>query len=92
VNFKNLQDLEEEYFEQQLAGNTRQVFLDHIDHICFLPLVTYLLALIWITYTLHTCRIEFMVSRFAYPCSYECRTSISILYDVGFGLCLCESV
>jgi hypothetical protein len=68
------------------------VFLDHIDHICFLPLVTHLHALIWITYTLHTCRIEFMVSRFAYPYSHECRTSISILYDVGFGLCLCESV
>jgi hypothetical protein len=46
VNLGNLQDLHEEDFEQQLAGNTRQVFLDHIYHICFLPLVTHLHALI----------------------------------------------
>jgi hypothetical protein len=30
------------------------VFLYHIDPICFLPLVTHLHALIWITYTLYT--------------------------------------
>jgi hypothetical protein len=37
------------------------VFLDHIDLICFLHLVTHLHAIIWITYTLYTCRIGFMV-------------------------------
>jgi hypothetical protein len=68
------------------------VFLDHVDHICFPTLVTYLHALIWIIYTLCTYRIEFMVSRFVQSCSYECRTSLSILYDVEFGLCLSESV
>jgi hypothetical protein len=31
---------------QQLVGNTKQVFLDHIDPICFLPLITHLYALI----------------------------------------------
>jgi hypothetical protein len=68
------------------------VFFDHVDPICFLPLVTHLHALIWITYTLYTYRIEIGVSRFAYPCSRECGTSLSVLYDVEFGLCLCESV
>jgi hypothetical protein len=33
------------------------VFLDHVDRICFLPLVTHLHALIWITHTLYTYRI-----------------------------------
>jgi hypothetical protein len=33
-----------------------------------------------------------MGSRFAYTCSHECRTSLSILYDVEFGLCFYESV
>jgi hypothetical protein len=41
------------------------VFVDYVDPICFIPLVTHLHALIWITYTLYTYRIEFMVSRFA---------------------------
>jgi hypothetical protein len=52
------------------------VFLDHVDPICFLPLVTHLHGLIWITYTLYTCRIGFMVSRFAWPCSHECHTCL----------------
>jgi hypothetical protein len=46
VNFGNLQDLQEEDFAQHLAGESRQVFLDHIDPICFLPLVTHLHAFI----------------------------------------------
>jgi hypothetical protein len=62
AKFGNLEDLQEEDFDQQQAGELRQVFLDHIDPICFLPLVTHLHALIWITYTY---RIGFMVSRFA---------------------------
>jgi hypothetical protein len=41
------------------------VFLDHVDPICFLPLVTHLHALIWITYTIYTDRIGIRVSRFA---------------------------
>jgi hypothetical protein len=44
VNLGNLQDLQEEDFEQQLAG--KQGKCSHIDHICFLPLVTHLHALI----------------------------------------------
>jgi hypothetical protein len=68
------------------------MFLDHVDPICFLPLVTHLHVLIGITYTLYNYRIEIMVSRFAWPYSHECHTSLFILYDVKFGLCLCESV
>jgi hypothetical protein len=41
------------------------VFLDHVDLMCFLPVVTHLHALIGITYTLYTYRIGIMVSRFA---------------------------
>jgi hypothetical protein len=41
------------------------VFVDYVDPICFIPLVTHLHALIWITYTVYTYRIGFMVSRFA---------------------------
>jgi hypothetical protein len=41
------------------------VFLDHVDPICFLPLVTHSHALICITYTIYTYRIGFMVSKFA---------------------------
>jgi hypothetical protein len=36
----------------------RQVFLDHVDPICFLPLVTHLYALI-LLHIPHTFRIEF---------------------------------
>jgi hypothetical protein len=41
----------------------------------------------------HTIRIwvSYLVS-YAWPCSHESRTSISIHCDVEFGLCLCESV
>jgi hypothetical protein len=38
VNFGNLQDLQEEDFEQQLAGN-QGMFLDHVDAIFFLSLL-----------------------------------------------------
>jgi hypothetical protein len=46
TNFGNLQDLQEEDFEQQLAGNQDKCYLDHVNPICFLPLVTHLHALI----------------------------------------------
>jgi hypothetical protein len=63
ANLRNLQDSQEEDFEQLLVGN--QLFLDHVDPICFLPLVTHLHALIWITYNLYTYRNGIMFSRFA---------------------------
>jgi hypothetical protein len=71
VNLGNLQDLQEDDFELQLAGKQGKCSLTNI---------------------LYTYRIAVMVSRFAYPCSHECHTSLSILYDVEFGLSLCESV
>jgi hypothetical protein len=67
------------------------VFLDHFDHICFLPPVTHLHALIglpipYIPIGLGLWFVDLLMQ------SHECRTSLPILYDVEFGLCLCESV
>jgi hypothetical protein len=61
--FEKIQDLQEEDFEQQQLGDQGKCSLSY--PICFLPIVTHLHALIWITYTLYNYRIEIMVSRFA---------------------------
>jgi hypothetical protein len=39
VIYKNLQNLEEQDFEKQQSGRARQVILDYIKHMPFLPLV-----------------------------------------------------
>jgi hypothetical protein len=68
------------------------VFLDHIDPICFLPLVTHLHILIGLPIPYIPIRLGLWLVDLLSPCSHECRTSLSILYDIEFGLCLCESV
>jgi hypothetical protein len=68
------------------------VTLDHIDPMCSLSLSsvhigmhTSILYLGLILYDFGS----YLVS-FAYPCSHECHSSVSILCDVVFSLCLCE--
>jgi hypothetical protein len=88
--FEKIQDYEEKTLSSS-KRESRQVFLAHIDPICSPSSYTFA-CINWIIYTLYTNRIGFVVSRFAWPCSHECFTGLSILYDVEFGLCLCESV
>jgi hypothetical protein len=74
------------------------VFLDHIDHIFFLPLVTHLHALIrlpipYIPIELGLWLVDLLspaVMRVIHV--FSSYMMLSILYDVEFGLCICESV
>jgi hypothetical protein len=71
------------------------VTLEHIDPMCSLFLSSLHIgmhALILLP-KLYTLGFEFscFVS-YAEPCSLESRISLSIICDIEFGLCLCESI
>jgi hypothetical protein len=84
------------YVEKTLSNSkreARQVTLDHIDPMCSLSLSlcsSYigLLALILLPkpHIVGIC-VSYLVN-YAYPCSFESCTSLYIICDVEFGLCL----
>jgi hypothetical protein len=85
VNFRNLQVLQEEDFEQQLERNQGKYSLT-ILILYSLPLVTHLHALIGLPIPYIPIGFDLWLVDLLGP------TSLSILYDLEFGLCLCESV
>jgi hypothetical protein len=74
--FEKIQD----YEEKTLSSNkpkARQVFLEHVDHICFLPIVTLLYAFLKLNTYLDTFRIRICVwVVFLSPAVLSCHRSL----------------
>jgi hypothetical protein len=68
------------------------VFLDHIDPICFLPQDTHFHALIGLPIPYIPIGLGLWLVDVLSPAVMSVIQVLSILYDVEFGLCLCESV
>jgi hypothetical protein len=88
----------QDYEEKTLSSSkreARQVTLDHFDHMCSLFSLVHILACMLYYCYLRLIPLGFGLSylvSYAELCSFESHTSLSILCDVEFGLCLCESV
>jgi hypothetical protein len=68
------------------------VFLDHVDPICSLPLVTHLHALIGIPVPYIPIGLGLWLIELLSPRVISCHTSLSSYMMIESGLCLCERV